>query len=72
MSIKKGDMLITESPYDGKKKKYKYLGLIDKNEFPTLYANGFKRMLIDREGNKIIVTNLWAKTFNLKPVKKNG
>jgi hypothetical protein len=69
MSVKKGDMLIATNPYNGKKKKYKYLG---KEKSKMLIANDFKRILVDRNGEQIIVSDLWAKTFDLKPAKKNG
>jgi hypothetical protein len=69
MSVKKGDMLIATNPYSGERKKYKYLG---KEKSKMLIANDFKRILVDRHGEQIIVSDLWAKAFNLKLAKKNG
>jgi hypothetical protein len=65
MKIKKGDIVIVTNPYTNKKEKLKYIGLLDKETHPTLYANGFKRVLLNNKNQKVIVTELWAKQFNL-------
>jgi hypothetical protein len=63
MKINKGDMLIATNPYNGKKTKYKYVG---KEKSKMLVANGFKRILVNRYGEQITVSDLWVKAFNLR------
>lgn len=66
MKVKKGDILVGTNPYTHETKKYKYVGISDK----AYHASGFKHVLIEGgTRQKIIVTNSWAKAWQLKKFK---